>query len=68
MMIFNLLIGAVSPPFGVILFIMMDVAKVSYGTLVRAMLPFYIPIVITLLVITFVPVVTLFLPELVYGR
>lgn len=68
MMIFNLLIGAITPPFGVILFIMMDVAKISYGALVRAMLPFYIPIVITLLVITFVPAVTLFLPELIYGR
>ncbi len=67
MMIFNLLIGAITPPFGVILFIMMDVAKISYGSLVRAMLPFYIPIVITLLVITFVPAVTLFLPELVTG-
>ncbi len=68
MMIFNLLIGAITPPFGVILFIMMDVAKISYGALVRAMLPFYIPIIIALLVITYVPAVTLFLPELIYGR
>ncbi|MEE2944796.1 MAG: TRAP transporter large permease [Pseudomonadota bacterium] len=68
MMIFNLLIGAVTPPFGVILFIMMDVAKISYGSLVRAMMPFYIPIVLTLIVITFVPAVTMFLPELVYGK
>lgn len=67
MMIFNLLIGAITPPFGVILFIMMDVAKISYGSLVRAMLPFYIPIIITLLVITFVPTVTLFLPEFFTG-
>lgn len=68
MMIFNLLIGAITPPFGVILFIMMDVAKISYGALVRAILPFYIPIIITLLVITFIPAVTLFLPELITGR
>lgn len=67
MMIFNLLIGAVTPPFGVILFIMMDIAKISYGALVRAMLPFYVPILITLLVITFVPAITLFLPNLVAG-
>jgi len=68
MLIFNLLIGAITPPFGVILFIMMDVAKISYGSLVRAMIPFYIPIVFTLLVITFVPAVTLFLPELLTGK
>ncbi|MEP2783677.1 MAG: TRAP transporter large permease [Pseudoruegeria sp.] len=68
MLIFNLLIGAITPPFGVILFIMMDVAKISYGSLVRAMIPFYIPIVFTLLVITFVPAVTLFLPELLTSK
>lgn len=67
MMIFNLLIGAITPPFGVILFIMMDIAKVSYGALVRAMLPFYVPIIITLIVITLVPGITLFLPNLVTG-
>lgn len=67
MMIFNLLIGAISPPFGVILFIMMDIAKISYMALIRAMMPFYIPIVITLLVITFFPQITLFLPGLVEG-
>ncbi|WP_104401220.1 TRAP transporter large permease [Vibrio penaeicida] len=67
MMIFNLLIGAITPPFGVILFIMMDIAKVSYGALVRAIIPFYIPILITLLIITFVPAITLFLPALVTG-
>ncbi|MEM9634053.1 MAG: TRAP transporter large permease [Pseudomonadota bacterium] len=65
MMIFNLLIGAITPPFGVILFIMMDIAKLSYGALVRAMLPFYLPIVITLIVITLIPAITLFLPNLV---
>jgi tripartite ATP-independent transporter DctM subunit len=67
MMIFNLLIGAITPPFGVILFIMMDIAKISYGAMIRALLPFYIPIIITLLIITLVPPVTLFLPELVSG-
>ncbi|MGH0002273.1 TRAP transporter large permease [Pseudovibrio ascidiaceicola] len=67
MMIFNLLIGAVSPPFGVILFIMMDIAKISYGKLIKAMMPFYLPIVITLIVITFFPAITLTLPDLVAG-
>ncbi|MFV0244572.1 MAG: TRAP transporter large permease [Qingshengfaniella sp.] len=67
MMIFNLLIGSITPPFGVILFIMMDIAKVSYGALVRAMLPFYVPIIVTLILITLVPTITLFLPDLVAG-
>ncbi|SDR48073.1 TRAP transporter large permease [Pseudovibrio sp. Tun.PSC04-5.I4] len=67
MMIFNLLIGAISPPFGVILFIMMDIAKISYAKLIKAMMPFYLPILVTLIVITFVPAITLSLPDLVAG-
>ena len=47
--ILNLLIGATTPPFGVLLFIVMDIAKVSFGRMVRAMLPFYLPLGIALL-------------------
>ena len=42
--IINLLIGATTPPFGVLLFIVQDIAKVSFGQIVRAMLPFYVPL------------------------
>jgi tripartite ATP-independent transporter DctM subunit len=52
-MIVNLLIGTLTPPFGVILFIMMDIAKCSFGTMVRAVLPFYVPLFLTLMVITY---------------
>ena len=38
---------------GVILFIMMDIAKVSLAQMARAVLPFYIPLFFTLLVITY---------------
>jgi tripartite ATP-independent transporter DctM subunit len=65
MVVFNLLIGAITPPFGVILFIMMDIAKIRYGEMVRAMIPFYGPILFVLLAITFVPQVTMWLPEFV---
>ncbi|MCP5156194.1 MAG: TRAP transporter large permease [Ectothiorhodospiraceae bacterium] len=62
-MILNLLIGATTPPFGVILFIMMDIAKVSFGRIVRSMLPFYVPLGVALLVITFWPDLVLWLPR-----
>ena len=52
-MIVNLLIGTLTPPFGVILFIMMDIAKCSFATMVRAVLPFYVPLFFTLMVITY---------------
>jgi len=66
-MIFNLLIGATTPPFGIILFIMMDIAKVSFGRLIRAMLPFYLPLGLALLLITYWPGLALWLPRLIEG-
>jgi TRAP-type C4-dicarboxylate transport system permease large subunit len=65
--VLNLLIGATTPPFGVLLFIMMDIAKVSLGRLVIAMLPFYVALLGALLVVTFWPSFVLFLPNLL-GR
>ncbi len=64
-MIFNLLIGATTPPFGVILFIMMDIARISFGQMIRAMLPFYLPLGVALLIITYWPGLVLWLPRLV---
>jgi len=52
-LIVNLLIGTLTPPFGVILFIMMDIAKISLAQMARAVMPFYIPLAFTLLVITY---------------
>ena len=66
-MVLNLLIGATTPPFGVILFIMMDIAQVSFARMVRAMLPFYLPLVAALLVVTYWPELMLFLPGLLPG-
>lgn len=65
--VLNLLIGAITPPFGVILFIMMDIAKISFGQMIRAMLPFYLPLVAALLTVTYWPELVLFLPGLM-GR
>jgi TRAP-type transport system large permease protein len=62
-MIVNLLIGTLTPPFGVILFIMMDIAKCSFGTMVRAVLPFYVPLFLTLMVITYWADFVLFIPR-----
>jgi tripartite ATP-independent transporter DctM subunit len=62
-LILNLLIGATTPPFGVLLFIVQDIAKVSFAQVVRAMLPFYVPLGIALLMITFWPDLSLWLPR-----
>jgi TRAP-type C4-dicarboxylate transport system permease large subunit len=63
-MIINLLIGTCTPPFGIGLFITMQIAQVPFGSLVRAVIPFLIPMIATLLLVTFFPQLVLFLPNL----
>lgn len=67
MMILNCGIGLLTPPVGAVLFIGSAVGKVPIGRLVKATLPFYICMIITLLLITFIPEVSLFLPSL-FGK
>ena len=62
-MILNLLIGATTPPFGVLLFIVQDIAQVSFAAVVRAMLPFYVPLFVALVMITYWPDLSLWLPR-----
>lgn len=62
--IVNLLIGTNTPPFGIALFITMQIAGVSFAAITRAVLPFLIPMIVTLLLITFFPQLVLFLPNL----
>lgn len=64
MVIFNLLIGLITPPVGLVLFVLSSVTKMSVPTVIKGILPFFIPMVVTLLLITFLPVMTLALPTL----
>jgi len=66
-MVINLLIGTLTPPFGVLLFVMIDVAKVEYKPLLRQTAPFYIPLFLFLIVITYWPGLSLSLPAYVFG-
>lgn len=63
-MILNLLIGSLTPPFGVILFIIKHIAQISFGQMVRAIIPFYLPLLFVLLMLTFFPQLVLWLPNL----
>ena len=64
----NLLIGIATPPMGIGLYIMTGVAKIKFEDIVKAFWPFFIPLVITLLLITYFPSLTLFLPNLLMGK
>lgn len=63
MVVLNCGIGLLTPPVGAVLFIGSAVSKVSIERLVKATLPFYLCMIITLLLITFVPQISLWLPS-----
>jgi tripartite ATP-independent transporter DctM subunit len=61
-MMLNLGIGLLTPPVGSVLFVGSSIGKISVEELSRGMIPFYIVMIITLIVLTFVPQITLWLP------
>ena len=63
-MILNLVIGLLSPPVGLVLYVMSSVTGASVQQVMRGVLPFLLPLAVTLLIVTFVPAVSLWLPQL----
>lgn len=64
MMILNCGIGLLTPPVGAVLFIGSAVAKRPMEKVVRATLPFYICMIVALLLISFIPAISLWLPTI----
>lgn len=63
MIVLNLMIGQVTPPFGVCLFVISDVNRMKLEKLYKSILPFLIPLIITLLIVTYWPPVVTWLPQ-----
>ena len=59
-MVVNLAIGFITPPLGVNLFVASGISGLSIEALSKAILPFFVAMVITLLIITFIPQISLF--------
>jgi tripartite ATP-independent transporter DctM subunit len=62
--IFNLMLGLVTPPMGLALFLITDIAQVSMRDVLKAMVPYYIPLLGTLILITYFPDVVLYFPKM----
>jgi len=62
-MVLNLCIGLCTPPVGTILFVGSGVAKVSVSDVVKPLLPFLGAMVVVLMLITYIPQISLWLPE-----
>jgi len=63
-MMVNLSIGLITPPVGTLLFLISSMAKINVAKLTRALLIFYIPLILVLILITYVPSIVMFLPNL----
>jgi tripartite ATP-independent transporter DctM subunit len=66
-MVLNLMIGTLTPPIGVVLYVTANVANISFERVTKATLPFLIPLLIVLLLITVFPELTTFLPSVILG-
>ncbi|WP_417599422.1 TRAP transporter large permease [Pararhodobacter oceanensis] len=64
MITINIMIGLVTPPFGLLLFVLGGLAKTDLGETVRYLWPFLIALILCLALVTYVPMVSLLLPSL----
>lgn len=64
LVVFNLMIGLITPPMGLCLFVADSVAKVGLGPLTRQILPLFFVELLVLIILTFVPVTVIGLPRL----
>ncbi len=65
-MVLNLCIGLCTPPVGSVLFVGCSVAKVGIEQVIRPLLPLFIAMVVALIIVTFIPALSLWLPS-VFG-
>ena len=64
LMVFNLMIGLMTPPYGLCLFSATTICKSSIGEITKELIPFIFISVVVLFVITYIPEIVLFLPRL----
>ncbi len=65
-LILNLMIGLLTPPVGLVLYVLAKVSDVPFERCVVATAPFLVPLVLVLLLLTFVPALSMWLPEMIY--
>lgn len=63
--VLNLMIGLLTPPVGVCLYIVAKVAKISFERTVTAVWPFIMVLLMVLIIITYIPVIVLYLPNVI---
>jgi len=64
MMVLNLCIGLCTPPVGSVLFVGCSIAGTSITSLIKPLLPLYVAMIVALMLVTYIPEISLFLPRL----
>ena len=64
--ILNLMLGLLTPPVGMVLYVLSKVSGVGFEQCVKATMPFLIPLIAVLMLITLFPQIALWLPEVLY--
>lgn len=62
-LVLNLMIGLLTPPVGMVLYVLAKVSKTPFEECVKATMPFLVPLIAVLLLLVFVPDIALYLPE-----
>lgn len=65
-LILNLMLGLLTPPVGMVLYVLSQVSGVKFEQCVTATMPFLVPLIIVLLAITFIPQFSMWLPTAIY--
>ena len=66
-MVLNLMIGLLTPPFGIVLFVMKEVSGLKFEEVVKSTLPFLIPLFVVLILIVIFPGLVTALPNFLMG-
>jgi len=65
-MVLNLMIGLLHPPMGMVLFVLARIAKLSFEKTTMAILPWLVPLLAALILVTYIPSISLWLPRQFY--
>ncbi len=67
-MVLNLMIGMITPPIGLNLFVLSAISGVDIMRIFKAAVPYFWALVAVLILITYIPALTLTIPHLVFGK
>jgi len=67
-MVLNLMIGLLTPPVGMVLFVLTRVSKISFERVTKATIPFILPLVIVLFLITYIEPICMWLPRILFAK